>query len=242
MTGSFSRTGLRAQGGYALVTAILFLVLLTLVALTTVKNSGLEAKMGTNSALHTEAFESSEAGRHTIDTLIDAHVYTRGWPKTAAGGTVDDSQFDNYTKALIAGAAACPTTSTSPGYTLCEDSGSNTPRNWYNGNSECNYGATTPCNKFPGNLDQDASYVSSFTPGGSSSTLNLTATVSVYRVFITLAAGEGAQMAAGYQGLGRAAAAGGSNLYFLINGHGKDYSNYQEAADTSALYREVIKN
>ena len=49
---SRSRTSAPSQG-FVLVTALIFLVVLTLVAVTAVKSTGLELRMSSNNALHT---------------------------------------------------------------------------------------------------------------------------------------------------------------------------------------------
>ncbi|WP_293373084.1 PilX N-terminal domain-containing pilus assembly protein [Nevskia sp.] len=61
------RTIRRPQRGYALVTAIVFLVLLTIVALAAIRGTGLELKSTANNTLRAEAFAASEIAR-TITT------------------------------------------------------------------------------------------------------------------------------------------------------------------------------
>ena len=237
---------------YALVTSILFLVMLTLVALATLKGSGLEARMSSNNAYHTQSLESSETGRRTIDALIDANLYYRGWPNTTGiNGTVAVADFDPTVTALIAGSAACPLapsySTSSVGYTLCWFGGTKVPRNWYDHNSECGEAsAITPCPLFsPNALNQDAAYTQSFNPSASTSspTLYETSTVAVYKLAVTLAAGAGTQQVSGYLGLGRAAAAGGSNIFYYVNGHGRDFSTTPQASlDSSSVFRDTIRN
>ena len=230
----------RGQRGFALITAILFLVLLTLIAISAFKTSGLEAKMGANNALHAQAFESSEIVRHSVESLVDANVFARGWP-TTIGGTVAPAQFGTTTLLTnkINCSSASPSSYSTYGFSICTDSGA--PRNWYDSNSECTSSGT--CAFTPGQLDTDALYAQSVstTPNdGSADKVN--GLVNVYKLNTSLATGAGVQQAAGYMGLGRAAAAGGGLIYFYINGHGMDYRSRQAPVDTSALFREVIKN
>ncbi|MBA4285903.1 MAG: hypothetical protein C0434_10275 [Xanthomonadaceae bacterium] len=62
----------RAQRGYALVTAIVFLVLLTLVALSAIRGTGLEVKSTANNTLRAEVFAASEITRTLVGRQIDA--------------------------------------------------------------------------------------------------------------------------------------------------------------------------
>ena len=57
--------------GYALVTSIIFLVLLTLVALAAIRGTGLEVKSTANSTLRAEAFAASEIARTLVSRQID---------------------------------------------------------------------------------------------------------------------------------------------------------------------------
>jgi len=220
------------QGGYALITVIIFLVLLSIIALSTLKNSGLEARMGANGALHAQAFESSEMSRHLIDTLIDANVTARGWP-ASIGGSVANGDFDCGAASLLIIAAAsnnCTSdkTANAIGYSIVN--ASSAPQNWFNGNTETSFN--------PNSLDTDANYKQAL-----DSTHTVTGAVSVYKLYTTLAAGAGSQQAAGYLGLGRSAAAGGGYIFFYINSHGLDFTaSPQASADTSAIFRDLIRN
>jgi Tfp pilus assembly protein PilX len=242
------------QRGYALITTILFLVMLTVVALAVLKSSGLEARMSNNTAYHTQSLESSETSRRTVDALIDANVFYRGWPNSSGiGGAIPAADFDPTVTALILSAAACPLSpsysGTTAGYNLCYFGGTSAPRNWFDHNSECGEATViTPCPLFnPESVNEDATFTQPFTYGSGSSgsgvTKYETSVVGVYKLAVTLAAGAGSQQAAGYLGLGRAAAAGGGNIYFYINGHGRDYSGTPQASvDSSAVFRDTIRD
>ena len=243
------------QGGYVLITVIIFLVLLTLVAVAALKNSGLEARMGSNASLHAQSFESSETSRSLVDSvsLVDANVFYRGWPNsTAIGGTVPLADYDPTVASLLAAAKTCPLSPTSSnGFTLCLNPATKAPRNWYDHNSECGEATPlSPCPAFAQNsLDQDATFTQSFSPSTNSSapTLYETGIVSVYKMSTTLSAGAGSAQISGYLGLGRSAAAGGGLLYFYINARGHNInssatSTAQAGVDTSAIYRDVIRN
>ena len=76
----------RMQRGYALVTAIVFLVLLTLVALAAIRGTGLEVKSTANNTLRAEVFAASEITRTLVGRQIDALCANAG----RDGLTADD--------------------------------------------------------------------------------------------------------------------------------------------------------
>lgn len=215
-----------APSGFALVTALIFLVLLTLVGLAAVRNSGLEATMSGNNTMHTQAFEASELSRTLLGTLIDAHTFNRGWPGVA-GGTVANDQFDSVTLALLAGSGC------NNGFCLTTDVSTGKARDWYNGNSENAVFSPTQ-------LDNDTQYRRAV--GSGNSAVNVVGEGSVYKLYTSLAAGAGAAQVSGYLGLGRGAAAGGGNIYYYLNSTGHESSTKESASQTAAIYRDVIRN
>lgn len=79
-----------AERGYALVTAIVFLVLLTIVALAAIRGTGLEVKSTANNTLRAEAFAASEIARTLVSRQIDtlcANAGTDGIGDAIAGST-----------------------------------------------------------------------------------------------------------------------------------------------------------
>ena len=216
-----------SAGGFALITAMIFLVLLTLVALVALRGSGLEAIVSGNNAQRTEAFESSEAARITIGDVIDAHVYNRGWPTSVTVGTATGEVLPSEFGSLPTGL-----TLTSLG-------------KWYGDNAEDDTTTSPlpyPAGFTPDNLAPDASY--SISVGTTAAPAVVYANLSVYKLRVDLASGAGSAMSQGYEGLGRAAAGGGGTLYFYVKSSGRDLkgststSNY----DTSADFRYVIRN
>ena len=229
--------GLSASG-YALVTALIFLVLLTLIALAAIKNTGLEAKMSGNNIMRTQAFESSELSRTLLDyTMLDANTFNRGWPDSI-GGSVPKNQFDSVFLALLASSSSC-----SDGF--CISKSGTQPIDWWNANTEC---PSAACVFKPNSLDQDATYQQSITDAGSASTGNtpkttVPAELAVFKLYTALGSGAGVQMSSGYLGLGRGAAAGGSNLFYYVNSIGHETSTTPQAsAQTAALFRDVVRN
>jgi len=73
--------------GFVLVTAMIFLAVLTLVAVIAVRSSGLELRMSSNLALQTEAFEASEAARRLLGPVVETvgfNYLTTGTPDFAS--------------------------------------------------------------------------------------------------------------------------------------------------------------
>lgn len=82
------------QSGVALFVGLVFLVVLTLIALVVMKGTLLEMRMTTANARHEQAFEASEGLRAIPEALLVAHMdkYHPGWP-VSWGGTVPDAMF-----------------------------------------------------------------------------------------------------------------------------------------------------
>lgn len=224
------------SGGYALVTALIFLVLLTLVALAAIRGSGLEAKMSANNAARTEAFESSELPRAAVTNLIDALCYADGWP-SAIGG--DATTFTG----------AIPT-----GLGIVNDSGGK-PRYWCNENwgTEFEPDKLAKCGTTDSLFTEGCAanfrlnYPSGSVPPASASIgdVVLNADLAVHRLYVTGAPGAGQAQVYGYAPPGISAAGGGGNIFFYINSHGtqNDASGAAKAGyNTSTAFRYVIRN
>jgi PilX N-terminal len=90
---AFGYKGRRRQGGVALFIGLVFLIMLTLIALVMMRGTMLEMRLTTATARHEQAFEASEALRAIPEALLPDHVFNRGWPQSW-GGNVPDSLFD----------------------------------------------------------------------------------------------------------------------------------------------------
>lgn len=205
--------------GYALITAIVFLVVLTTVSLFAMKNAGIELKMSTNNSVSAQAFEAAEAARTLASQMIDPHLYNRGWPKSI-GGEIADDVF-NY---------SIPT-----GMRLNKRPGNEAIDNWYTSP----FIATSSFD--PVDLSTaSASYNRDVAIVGTAS-YTLQADIAVKKLRADISPGSGAAMSAGYEGLGKGAAAGGSSLYFYVVARGQDPGS--KAIDfTASAYRYVIRN
>lgn len=216
----------RQQGGMALVIALILLTILTLVAVIAVRGSGLEAQMASNSVMRTESFSVSESTRRNLGEIIDVHTFTRGWP-VALNGTVPDAEF---AYSLPAGLGLCAESSASDA--CAPPTASDPPRAWYLGNSEASAGFD------PEVLDLDA-----LQSADASQPLPQRARISVFKLVTDLNPGAGAAMVAGYEGVGKSAAAGGGRVFYYASSTGRDLSDTPESeTETGADYRHVIRN
>lgn len=215
------------QRGYALLTAIIFLVILTGVAVTALRSSGLELRMSSNNALRTESFEASESPRLITGELLDIHTFNRGWP-ASLGGDVADAEFDYP----IPTGFAIPTP----------------VKNWYVNNSDEAGNCATPfrdASEVDCTLISDASYARDLAATGQSS-YPVRSDMSVFKLRVDLSPGSGTAMLAGYEGTGRSVASSGGRIFFYVQSTGYDAA--PTAADTEAqtrtgaMYRHVIRN
>ncbi|MDD3762720.1 MAG: pilus assembly PilX N-terminal domain-containing protein [Nevskiales bacterium] len=208
--------------GFALVTALILLAVLTLVGLMAIRGTGLEMRMSANTSMRTEAFDSSETSRLVLGPLVDVHVFNRGWP-VAIGGDVADSIFDY----------PMPT-----GLSVTKVGSPAKPRDWYLSNTERDNDANYVF--YPDTLVADAAYKRDITVS-SASAVTVAGSLAVYKLRTALNPGAGSAMVAGYEGTGKAAAASGGNIFFYIRSQGQDPGQESDAV-TGAVFRDVIRN
>jgi len=123
--------------GFALVVALVLLLVMTLVAVIAMRSTTLDLKMTSNNALSRRAFQSSESLRETMGPMLASLSFYGGWP-TSLGGTVADNNFNgtdttsNYIPTLMStyhvtmsDATKIPATD---GYTLANLNDSTNPR------------------------------------------------------------------------------------------------------------------
>lgn len=217
-----------AQGGFALITGAVLLIVLTLIAITGMKTTSLEMRMSSNEISRLEAFAASEAPRVATADLLDVHTFNRGWPASIKG-QVPNNIFD-YTMPA--------------GVTIRDKDDDGVPDPLYIGNDESSYSPTS--------MTPDAVYTRSIAVDGQTP-LRQNADLAVYKLRTALAPGAGAAMVAGYEGVGRAAAASGGNVYYRILSRGVNdtatwndavaqWSDRGSASCTACEYRAVIRN
>ena len=236
---TWSRAGVPHQRGIALFIGVVFLLLLSIVALIAMRGTLLQMRTTTATARHEQAFEASEAMRAIPEAVLNDHVFNRGWPQSW-GGTVPDSLFDlNTTFANRQGWISMlnPTTSSGKGLqTYC--SGSSLVI-FYMAVSCSTH--STSYNYTPSSWDNAVvlNVCSGGAPGAGCSTSNqINSAISVVRDGVMPNSGAGGAQAQGYASPGIGAATGGAALLLQIRSDAKVAGNGE--AVTIAEYKQVI--
>jgi len=221
------------QQGVALFVGLVFLVMLSLVAIVVMKDTLLEMRMTTATARHEQAFEAAESARLVPETILAAHVFNRGWP-SSWGGSVPDSAFDlnatflhrdNWLKLLD------PGTKSGEGLQSCGGVGLvifYMPQSCGTHADNYNYAPA----------DWDPSVIMTSCSDGSescASNLQVHSTVAMIRDGVTVNKGSGAAQSQGYASIGVGTAKGGSALYLQIRSRSRVPGNGQAA--TIAQYK-----
>lgn len=220
-------TGRGRQRGVALFVGLVFLVVLSLVAIMAMKGTLIEMRMGTSSARHEQAFEVSEMLRGVPVSLFDEHVFQRGWP-SELGGTLPDSDFDYQNKF-----SSDLLNTVSDGL---KDDCSGSPALLYGQLQTCN---TAESLYDPSTWHPDMQ-LAICDVGSTSCSADVTSTISVVPDGQVLAEGAGGAQSAGYRGLGVGSAGGGASMYFEIKSIGSVPGN--GVATTHSQYRQTIRN
>ena len=84
-----------SQTGAVLVTSLVFLLVLTLVAVIAMQSTITDQKISTNVAFKTKSFEYSEAPRPKAGDVMDAHVFERGWDNVLTASTSESADYAN---------------------------------------------------------------------------------------------------------------------------------------------------
>ena len=200
------------QQGAVLVTALIFLVMLTVAAVVANQSTVLETRMSTNAIVKARAVEASEALRMASNELIDAHMYYRGWPQSA-GGTLNNALFD-----VPVGVTVPPPL-----------------RNWGtdNGQDEDLFDPST--------WDLDLTLrVDGNGDGDRVDDVDQEADFFAYKTVVLNSAGSATAMVAGYEGLGKSSASGGALIYFDLRSTGVSAAN--ASGLTGSNYRYVVRN
>jgi hypothetical protein len=200
------------QRGAVLVTSLIFLVVLTVIALVANQSSVLEVRMSSNSIAKGRATESSETLRTASNELIDAHLFYRGWPTSVGGNLGYTDQFYFSTGVDLANTNDWGAQN-STGEDLF------TPSTWVkdmslriDGNSDGDY---------TDDVDQDADLY-------------------VYKTVVVNSTGSATAMVAGYEGLGKSSASGGALIFFDLRSVGTSAGN--ASSTTGSNYRYVVRN
>jgi hypothetical protein len=227
------------QRGIALLLGLIFLLLLTIVALVAMRGTLLQMRTTTATAKHEQAFEASEAVRAIPEAILNDHVFNRGWPQSW-GGTVPDALFDLNTTFANRQAWVSmlnPTTSSGKGLqNYC--SGSNLVIFYMNVGCSTHSAAY---NYSPSTWDNAVvlTVCSGGTPsGGCSSNNQINSAISIVRDGVMPNSGAGGAQAQGYASPGIGTATGGAALLLQIRSDAKVAGNGE--AVTIAAYKQVI--
>ena len=204
----------RPSPGYALITAMVFLGLMSLIALAAIRSTGLEVQSSSNAVLRAQAFESAEVSRTVMGALIEPLCATGGWP-AAIGGTAPDADFRITMPDDLK---------------IIDRDGLGGPDNWcIEPDSEASFD--------PATMDIDAHYRRDLrnTLG-----VRIEGDVAVRRLNTVAIVGTGQAQAAGYGGAGIAVASGGGQIHFHVRSRGAA-ADTEASASTAATYRYVIR-
>jgi hypothetical protein len=235
-------TTLARQRGVALFMGLIFLVMLTLVALIVLRDTTLEMRLTTATAQHEQAFEASEEARQVPEAILQAHVQNRGWP-VSWGGTVPDAMFDLNT--IYAGrtswvALLDPTKNVGKGI---QQSCTGTGLAIFYMEQTCT-NQTASYRYTPSTWTSTPSVIFNVCSGGSTScgstSSKTTDTIAIVRDGTAINQGSGAASQQGYSSVGVGSSTGGSSLMLQV------LSNAQipgGSTDTTiAQYRLNISN
>jgi len=214
------------QRGIALFVGLIFLVVLSLVAVIAMQSTFLEMRMATNVARHEEAFQMSDSMRGVVGPFLDSNFFNGGWP-VSWGGSVPDNDFDWQT--------ACGGQTTCAALTMFKTGITD---------------VSNPPKQITGSIDvgeepyNPSSWVTDLvlTQTNPNGIGNIAAKISVIPDGVTANQGSGTAQAAGYRGLGVSIAGGGFAKFFEVQSVGlspDDGSNGR--AVTIAQYRAVAR-
>lgn len=227
------------QKGVALFVGMIFLIMLSLVALFVMRDTLLEMRLTTATAQHEQAFEASEEARQIPEAILQAHVQNRGWP-SSWGGTVPDGMFD--LNAIYAGrtswiAMLNPTTTSGKGLQpSCTGTGLVT---FYMAQACSTQDASY--NYSPSNWTSSVNFsVCENGAASCSSSSQIQDQVSIVRDGTAVNQGVGAAQAQGYSSVGVGSSTGGSSLLLQVRSQATLPSKSQ--AVTIAQYKLSITN
>lgn len=227
---------LRRSRGYVLVTGLIFLVVLTIVAVIAMRSTGLELRMSNNAGLRAKALESSEALRIALtQDLLDAHIYYRGWP-SCTGGAESDADFGaELTRLLkpVNNKDCDPKVENSTGgfLSIADANNDGSPDNIFDENRYVDY-LKDPAVGTDDFKDTDATY--------ENISHDMRGQLQVTLVKTVLGAGHGGAMVSGYEGTGTGAAGSGGQMYLETRSVGTTTAGSTQGI-TGSNYRYVIR-
>lgn len=226
------------QRGVALLVGLIFLVMLTIVALIVMRGTMLEMHLSTATARHEQAFEASETTRAIPEVIINDHVFNRGWPKSW-GGDVPDGMFDLDTSFANRQAWVDLLKPDSAAKTGLQDyCGSSSLAIFYLPQSCSTH--STGYNYAPSGWDTTVAIAvcEGTTDQSCASSQKVNSNIAIVRDGVMPNAGSGGAQAQGYSSPGIGTATGGASLLLQIRSDAKVPGNGEAA--TIAQYKQVI--
>lgn len=228
------------QRGATLFVALMFLLILSLVAVVTLQGTTLEVKMSNSQAQQMVAFQASETMRVMSGAITAVNTTNRG----------NNNFYGNAAKWVNQGGGGLVS---SPNGSTCSGSTFNLAANMQFYADSTQYTGTW--HSIPGVFDgnQPSSSAASIAgnpallmcanfgcPGGAATCANpqATAWATVYRIGTRPAAGNGMGISGGTQGLGRTQ--GGGNMWFEIRSQAQ--ASLGTTVVTTSEYRQPIQN
>jgi len=202
---------MRPQRGAVLITSLIFLIVLTLIALVASQSTVLETRMSTNTIIKSHATEASETLRTGTNDLLETHLYHRGWPPAVTGGDLANALFsipDGITVSNVA--------------------------NWGMGNGAAELLFTNATWVQDMTLSIDGNGDGDFNDG-----VDQSANLFVYKTVTVNSPGSATAMVSGYEGVGKSSAGGGALMFFDLRSIGTSTGN--AATVTGSNYRYVIR-
>ncbi len=92
----------RNQSGYVLITGLIFILVVTIVSISSMQSSNLNYKISTNEVFKTISFQGSESGRAAAGDAVSEYVYAREWEGNFSGLSWDEN-YDPSTDDLETG-------------------------------------------------------------------------------------------------------------------------------------------
>jgi hypothetical protein len=224
------RSYMQPQKGIALFLGLVFLLVLSVVAVMAMRGTLVEMRMTTNVARHEAAFETSEAMRAVPVNLFDQHVFERGWP-TSFGGDVPDGQF-TYSQDFT------PTMLTKIKSSIQNDCAGS--KALFYGSLQAACGGLAKETLYDATTWHPDVVMSMCDTSSASCAANVSAKVAVVPDGSVLSAGAGGAQAAGYRGLGIGSAGGGADLLFEVRSVATAPGG--GVATTQTQYHQNIRN
>ena len=195
------------QSGYILVTGLLFLLVITLVGVTSMNLSTVDYKISSNTAFHVDAFENAESARKTAGSdLLFEYIKNRGWSGIGFSVPTGVGVVDNN-------------------------------RDLFMGNEEDAATLRSGVYGDISVLTTDIQFaLDGNTDGDTNDGVDAVAGIMVIKTDTRAAEGSNTAQLSGYEGDGKGAAGGGFYNFFMLMSQGRSAANAAAATSTDYRY------